>query len=280
VQSYPWKEKIVLHNSVLLLGDAEKIIPHIESAHLIMTSPPYDALRDYGGHPFNFSKFKCIARLLKSNLHDGGIIVWIVNDQTIDCCESLTSFKQAIYFKSLGLNIHDTMIYKKNGSAFPSKVRYSACFEFMFIISKGKPKTFNPIQDRKNMNAGIMLTSTERKKDGSIVNASSNGKAYFYKDYSIRNNIWKYEVGFGKSSKDPLAFSHPAVFPDQLANDHIFSWSNPGDVVLDPMMGSGTTGVACAKFNRKFIGIEIEEEYFQLAHDRIKRGYEQLNFNL
>lgn len=233
------------------------------SIDLTITSPPYDDLRTYNGYDFDFEK---IAKELYRITKQGGVVVWVVGDATINGSETGTSFKQALYFKEIGFNIHDTMIYQKTGIPFPSKTRYLQCFEYMFILSKGKPKTINLIEDRINTTAGQVRESRKyRTKNGSFIKGSNNP----IKENGVRINIWKYQTGQYKSTKDLEAFKHPAIFPEKLAEDHILSWSNKGDIVLDCFMGSGTTGKMAILNDRDFIGIEISKEYFDIAKKRI-----------
>ena len=235
-----------------------------ESIDLVVTSPPYDALRDYNGYIFDFES---IAHELSRVLKPGGVIVWVVGDEVINRSESGTSFRQALYFKdNCGLNIHDTMIYEKNGATFPASRtsnRYTQIFEYMFILSKGSPKTANLICDKKNKWEGYTNwgQKTYRKKDGELF-STNNIKPV--PKYSARNNIWKFNTGAGFGTSNKEAFKHPAVYPEKLAEDHIKTWSVEGDVVLDPMMGSGTTGVMAKINGRDFIGIEISKEFFEL----------------
>ncbi len=227
---------------------------------LTVTSPPYDNLRTYKGYTFNFEE---IAKELYRVTKDGGVVVWIVGDATIKGSETGTSFKQALFFKEIGFNLHDTMIWNKGGfSAVGAlRVRYAPVFEYMFILSKGKPKTFNPIKDRENKWAGTPNHGTVRQADGSMKPVSNNNTI---PKYGQRFNIW--EVSPHRHRGED---KHPAMFPEQLAQDHILSWSNPGDIVLDPMCGSGTT-CKMAKLNgRNYIGIDIAEEYVELARRRV-----------
>jgi site-specific DNA-methyltransferase (adenine-specific) len=237
-----------------------------ECIDLVVTSPPYDNMRTYNGFDFDFeSTAKELVRVLKH----GGVIVWVVGDQTINGSETGTSFKQALYFMSLGLNLHDTMIYAKPSASFPETTRYYQVFEYMFVFSKGKPKTINLLQDKENKWAGgkSFACATQRLQDGTL----RKQKIINVKDKGIRPNIWVLNTGKGFSSKDDLAYEHPAIFPEQLASDHIYSWSNEGDIVLDPFMGSGTTAKMALLLNRKFIGFEISKEYCDIANKRI--GY-------
>ena len=216
--------------------------------------------------------FEGIAKEIFRLLKDGGICVWIVGDAVINGSESGTSFRQALYFKDLGLNIHDTMIYAKNAMPFPESNRYNQRFEYMFVLSKGAKKSANLICDRKNKWAGIPIHGTERQANGNIKSRSAKQKSKSVKEYGSRFNIW--DIAPEKNNKT----NHPAVFPEQLANDHILSWSNEGDSVLDPFMGSGTTGVACLNTNRNFIGIELDDEYFEIAQKRIAENKAQMRF--
>lgn len=231
---------------------------------LTITSPPYDDLREYKGFDFQFEN---IAKELFRITKEGGVVVWNVGDATIDGSETGTSFKQALYFKDIGFRLHDTMIYEKTGTPFPSKVRYNQTFEFMFILSKGKPKTFNPIM-KKNITAGDVRNSRKfRQKNGDLSKAK---KSFGINEYGIENNIWKINNGMNKSTKDEIAFKHPAIFPEELVKKHIYSWSNEGDLIYDCFMGSGTTAKMAHLQKRNWIGSEISKEYTELANKRIK----------
>jgi site-specific DNA-methyltransferase (adenine-specific) len=250
---------------MLYNDDCLKVLPTLpdNSVDLIITSPPYDNIRDYNNSSsWNFDMFKNIANDLQKVLKDSGVIVWIVNDSTINGSETGTSFRQALYFKELGLNLHDTMIWEKETSPFQHNNRYINVFEYMFIFSKGKPKTANLIRDRKNKYGGTTIHGTQREKDGSLKPLSRNGLKI--NEYGNRLNVWK--INSEKANKT----NHPAVFPLQLVTDHIKTWSNENNTVLDCFMGSGTTGIACKNLNRKFIGIEIDKSYFDCAEQRIK----------
>lgn len=235
-----------------------------ECIDLTVTSPPYDNLRLYNGYYF---KFEEIAKELYRVMKPGGVIAWIVGDKTKNGSETGTSFRQALYFKDIGFNLHDTMIYEKNNPTPQKSNRYQPCFEYMFILSKGKPKTFNPIMIEKKYIESRQNKMYNKDKSGMQIqhqySSSSNLK--------IKNNIWKYNVGLYHSINDKEAFKHPAIFPEQLAADHILSWSNEGDIILDPFMGSGTVAKMALINKRKFIGFEISTEYCKLAKERIKK---------
>jgi DNA modification methylase len=237
-----------------------------EFVDLTVTSPPYDDLRTYNGYCFDFEN---VAKELFRVTKQGGVVVWVVGDATIKGSETGTSFKQALHFKEIGFNLHDTMIYEKSGVT-PCKGRYYPCFEYMFIFSKGTPKTINLIADRKNRwTKRWGKTRVRRKSDGTM------GKPYPSKEapeYGIRRNIWQYTQGGGYGSDDKIAYKHPAIFPENLANDHIISWSNENDLVYDPFMGSGTTAKMALLNNRKFVGSEISKEYCEIAEKRINEN--------
>ena len=238
---------------------------------LTVTSPPYDNIRTYNGYVFDYrSTLSEIYRITKN----GGVCVWIVADQTIDGSESGTSFKQALYAKEIGFNLHDTMIWEKSSCSFPEANRYSQLFEYMFVFSKGKPKTFHPIIDRKNKWGGQMVHGTFRNADGSLKSRSSTWKNVEVKDYGARFNVW--QIPEEKNNKT----GHPAVFPLSLVQDHILSWSNKGDTVLDPFTGSGTTAIAAFNLGRNFIGYEIDETYYKLAKTRIEEEIAQIRMDI
>ena len=244
-----------------------------QSVDLSITSPPYDDLRSYNESSlWNIEVFKDVAQQLYRVIKTGGVVVWVVGDAVIKGSETGSSFRQALYFMDLGFRLHDTMIYEKNGSPFPARRdgnRYSQIFEYMFVLSKeSKPKTANLLCDKPNRWAGYTHfgKGSIRQKDGQLVERNIKP----IPEFSPRNNIWKYNTGRNYSSKDSEAFEHPAIFPESLAKDHILTWSNENDVVLDPFMGSGTTAVCCMETNRKYIGFEIDEYYYDVCKRRIK----------
>lgn len=244
-----------------------------ESIDLTVTSPPYDNLRTYNDSSmWDFNVFKEVAEQLYRVTKPGGVIVWVVGDAVIKSSETGSSFRQALHFMDLGFKLHDTMIYEKNGSSFPARAegnRYSQIFEYMFVLSKGsKPKTANLICDKENKWAGWTNwgKGTFRDKEGNLVERKQKPTPQF----SPRNNIWKYNTGAGYTTKDKFAFEHPAMYPEALAKDHILSWSNEGDLVLDPFMGAGTTAVCCIETNRNYVGFEIDEKYYNICTRRIE----------
>lgn len=230
-----------------------------ECIDLTITSPPYDNLRKYNGYSFDFEN---IAKELYRITKQGGVVVWVVGDATIKGSETGTSFKQALYFKECGFNLHDTMIWEKT-AMLPTQDRYYNIFEYMFVFSKGKPKSMNFIEDKPNVNGGRV-----QRKD-KCINKGHNEKAdigdtFVRKELGRRTNIWRIAIGKNKETK-----GHPAVFPEQLAKDHIISWSNIGDIIFDPFIGSGTTAKMAMLNGRKFIGCEISQEYCDIIKDRL-----------
>ena len=259
------KEYELFHGDCLEVMD--KLISNGVKVDLTVTSPPYDDLRDYDKSLiWNFDVFKNVANKLYEITKDGGVVVWIVNDKTKNGSETLTSFKQALYFREIGFKLHDTMIYAKNNPTPQKSNRYQSSFEYMFVFSKGKPNTFNPILEDKKYIEDRKNKQYNKKQDGTQIirayTSTSNKK--------VKSNIWTYSVGLHHSTKDRFAFKHPAIFPEKLAEDHILSWSNEGDIVLDCCMGSGTTGKMALLNKRKFIGIEKVQEYFNISKQRIE----------
>jgi len=231
---------------------------------LTITSPPYDDLRNYNGYVFPFEQ---IVQELFRITKPGGVVVWVVADATVDANETGTSFKQALFFKETGFNLHDTMIFKKR-NPIPQiyRKRYNNEFEYMFVFSKGVVKTHNPIMI-DCLHAGLELNGTTYK------NYSKNEQireklAKPVKDKKIKGNVWEYVVG--KKQEDQEAKEHPAPFPCELVRDHIISWTNENDIVFDPMSGSGTTPRVACELNRRYIGIDISHKYCKIARNRIQ----------
>ncbi len=249
----------------IIHGDCREILPLIpdKSIDLVLTSPPYDDLRQYGGYNWNFEN---TAQGLFKVIQEGGVTVWVVGDATVNGSETGSSFRQALYFKDIGFDLHDTMIYAKNTVPINAK-RYEQSFEYMFILTKGQPKTFNPIMRDKLWEDKRKVKATKRKIDGSFC----LGYASLKKECVI-GNIWYYDVGGGHVTDFKLAYQHPAIYPEKLVYDHITSWSNPNDILLDPFLGSGTTAYCAKKLNRYCIGIEIEEKYCEIAAKRCSQS--------
>jgi site-specific DNA-methyltransferase (adenine-specific) len=233
-----------------------------KSIDMVLTSPPYDNLRTYNGSlDWGEHIWKPVIQELFRIIKDGGVVVWVVGDMIINKSESGTSFRQALWAKECGFNLHDTMIYKKNGSPYPEKTRYFQNFEYMFVFSKGTPKTFNAIRVAcKTKGSDTKQRTFYHKTDGVL---SKGNKNDVVKDTKQKDNVWDIPTYSGR-------YGHPAIFPEKLAEDHILSWSNEGDIILDPMAGSGTTLKVAKKLKRDFIGIEISEEYCAIGERRLQ----------
>ncbi len=245
-------------------GDNCAVMCEMEPASidLVVTSPPYDDLRTYGGHSWDFYG---VAWNLKRLLKPGGVIVWIVADATKDGSETGSSMEQALHFKRLGLNLHDTMIWNQRDSSMPDASRYWDSWEYMFILSSGKPGRINQLRDKPNRKAGVNNGAGEKRIGGGEL--SRDRWEGTYAAMGVRYNVWDLHC-----DKGPNRTLHPAIFPENLARDHILSWSNPGDVVLDPFAGSGTTLKMAKENGRQAIGIEINADYVEIARKRVAQG--------
>jgi site-specific DNA-methyltransferase (adenine-specific) len=252
-------------------GNCKKVLAEFDAntIDLVITSPPYDDLRDYTKEAkWNYKSFQETAKQLFRVMKPGGMLVWVVGDKVDKGNKSLTSFRQALYFHEIGFNMFDVIIYEKAGSGPPHKNRYFNTYEYMFVLSKGQPKTINLLKDKKNKWANHLTYGnvTRREKDGTLTNKGRK----IVNEMGVRTNIWKYTNGKGFSTKDEIAYQHPAIFPEKLVQDHILSWSNEGDIVLDPFGGSGTVAKKAIELNRQWISIEISKEDCKLAEKRIK----------
>lgn len=251
----------------IIQGDANVVLGTLpdNTFDLTITSPPYDALRTYKGFLINFSiLFKHILRITKL----GGIFVWVIGDQTVKGNETGTSFKQALQIKAVGFNLHDTMIYKKRGSSTPaplSSKRYFQEFEYMFVFSKGKPNTFNGLRQPRTTKGDRIFTKRQANGTLKIRNIKMT-------DTRLQGNVWEIDAGYMRSTKYKPAYQHPAIFPEQLIEKHILTWTNEGDIVLDPMVGSGTTAIVAKKLKRHFIGIDIAGTYCKLTQERLNEN--------
>lgn len=250
----------------LFHGDCREVMPRLSLVECVLTSPPYGAVRDYKGFQWDF---ETVADGIVSLVANSGTVIWIEGDQVANGDESGDTFRHALGFKARGLKLHDTMIYEKAGVTYPDSNRYLPSFEYMLVFVKGKLQTFNPLKDRLNVTAGSTVHGTQRERDGSMtLFKSQDGK--IIQRYGLRTNIWRYPTGRGVSSNELIAHEHPAIFPYNLAKDHLLTWTNEGDCVLDPFTGSGTTLRAAKDLGRRAIGIEIEEKYCEIAARRLE----------
>lgn len=248
-----------METNQIYCGDNIKVMSDFPDVciDLTVTSPPYDNLRTYNGYTFDFEN---VAKQLYRVTKHGGVVVWVVGDATTNGSETGTSFKQALYFKEIGFNLHDTMIFYKEGFPTDPRQRYYQRFEYMFVLSKGKPKTYNPL---------LVKTKAHGRKfaarDSTVNGCTSNHNiTKTINKFTVRGNVWKYDV------RQKPDFKHPAVFPEQLVADHIISWSNEVDLVLDPFSGSGTTAKMAKVLERQYIGIDISQEYCDIAKRRLQ----------
>jgi site-specific DNA-methyltransferase (adenine-specific) len=252
----------------IICGDSADVLSRLpaRSVHLCVTSPPYDDLRTYGGYSWNFER---TASELHRVLCDGGVVCWNVNDSVVDRSETLTSCDQKIFFRrTLGFRIHDTMIYEKLNFSHPERVRYHQTFEYVFVLSKGAPRCFNPIKDKANASAGdpgSFGRNTYAMRDGS----RRERKRQVIARFGMRTNVWRGKTRgqeeFGRK------LPRPGMMPRWLARDLILSWSNEGDTVIDPMSGSGTTGIEAARLNRSAILIDQSSAATHIAGAAVSR---------
>ena len=234
-----------------------------EFFQMAVTSPPYDGMRTYTGCDWNLEIALDIIGRLSRVVKKGGVVVWIVNDATEKFSESGNSMRHALHFMETGFGLFDHMVYEKPARPRGSNLGYHQVWEHMFVFSKGKPSHGKLIEDRRNNDAQSM-TSASRKPNGDF-----RVEKVKYKQFGRRTNVWKYNVGYNKSAAEDIAYKHPAIYPEKLAEDHILSWSNVGDLVYDPFMGSGTTAKMAKKNGRDYIGSEISEEYCQNIEQRL-----------
>ena len=250
----------------IICGDNVEILDTFpaDCIDLVITSPPYGDLRTYGGNSWDF---ECVSQQLWKVVKPGGVVVWVVADQTIDGSESGESFRQALRFKEIGFRLHDTMIWLKASFSFPEATRYHSFFEYMFVLSNGSPAAKNLIKDKPSKYAGVKIHGTGRQQDGQTRphSVAVRGLNRRVKDNGQRGNVWLMP-NVGKAGG-----KHPATFPEALARDHILSWSNDDDIVLDPFNGSGTTTKMAREMGRRYIGIEIHSEYCEIARNRLSQ---------
>jgi len=259
--------EVTIGDCRLIQGDCLAVMPELRRFDAVVTPPPYDGLRDYGECFDGFDGVAAIREVVRT-VSEGGVCVWNVADQTVNGSESGSSFRQALAAIDAGMNLHDTMIYCKEGVTYPDNNRYLPCFEYMFVLSNGSPLNFNGIKDRPNKHAGSKMSGTDRKKNGTVKKISGMGREI--PSQGLRRNWWVLSNPYNGETK-----GHPAPMPYTLASGHIHTWTNEGAEVLDPFMGSGTTGVACVKLGRKFTGIELDPDYFDIAVKRIEEAYRQ-----
>ncbi|NQU26320.1 MAG: site-specific DNA-methyltransferase [Candidatus Nealsonbacteria bacterium] len=254
---------IVLCDCIIGMRELSK-----ETIPLTVTSPPYDNLRDYGKHGFNF---EAIANELYRITMQGGVVVWVVQDQIKKGSETGTSAWQQLYFQRIGFRIHHRMVMLPLGNRNTTPVRYGNALQFALVLSKGRPRYVNLIRDKRNATGGQAHTYNQRTKDGRIVSQ----RTAITRTWGPREPVWTYAVGGCHTTEDAFTSEHPAMMPEAMAADHIISWSRPGDLVFDPMCGAATTCKMALLNHRRYLGLEIHERYFQIAQERMRRAREQ-----
>lgn len=251
---------------MLHLGDCLDVMRGFDDGciDLTVTSPPYDNLRTYNGSLTDWTeaKWKAIIAELFRVTTQGGVVIWVVGDATINGSETGTSFRQALHAMECGFRLHDTMMWCKPNPVPTQHTRYQAAHEYMFVWSKASPKAANILRE-PSKTAGVKRTKHRARGAGHDDNAEG---FYVVASTKIRNNWWVEPTAIANG------FKHSAPFPEALARDHILSWSNEGDTVFDPFTGSGTTGKMALAHRRKFIGIERDPEYFKIAQTRIEQA--------
>lgn len=240
---------------------------------LTVTSPPYDGMRRYGGDRWDFETFRSVAEQLHRITAPGGVVVWIVQDQIKAGRESGTTSRQRLQFERIGFRVYSTMIMVSHGFRLPQPRRYVNQYQYALILSKGRPRSVELLRDRPNSTAGERSKGKIRTPDGALLRRTYPGRVVA--DFGLRSNVWSYDIGWAKSTRDSYAFEHPAVMPEKMAEDHILSWSKPGDIVFDPFCGSGTTSKMALLNHRRFLGFEVHEPYYELALRRMEDAQEE-----
>lgn len=254
------------------IGDNREILPRWINegvrVHQVVTSPPYDRLRVYGRD--RGWHFETTAHHLYQILAPGGVVCWNVNDSVVDGAETLTSARQKLYFADVvGFRVHDTMIYEKRNFSHPERDRYHQLFEYVFVLSKGRPRCFHPIKDKPNTAAGLpgsVGINTVTQRDGSKALRRRRVNVPF----GMRGNVWR---GKTRGQEEMCRrLPHPAMMPRWLAADLIRSWSNPGDLILDPFAGAGTTAGQADRLGRRWLACDSDPRCRRLHRDEIRRA--------
>lgn len=236
---------------------------------LTVTSPPYDGIRTFGGHTMGFEAFRAVARELWRITTPGGVVVWVVQDQIVKGSESGTSCRQQLYFQSLGFRVHHRMVMLGLGHRAVTPVRYGNAIQLALVLSKGRPRTVNLLRDKPNRTAGKLASCVERLADGRV----HRQRKVVVGPWGVRGPVWEYPVGGGRSASEPYAFGHPAIMPERMAEDHIRSWSRPGDVVFDPFCGAATTCKMALLNDRRYLGMEVHPPFFDIARRRMRDAH-------
>ena len=246
----------------LIVGDCVEVMDSWPEGcvDLVVTSPPYDMLRNYRG--FAFDSKAVIAALFRV-IRPGGVVVWVIGDSIKKGSRTLTGYLHAFQFRRQGFNIHDIMIWQKKNPMYAQRRAYVSCFEYVLVCTRGAPDTFNPLRT-PTVSGAVPFVAGARGRDGVLKSVRG-----MHNEEKVLTNIWEYAVGRGGTTRDDVAFEHPALFPEKLAADHIVSWSNPGDLVVDPMCGASTTGKMALMNGRRYVGIDVSEEYIDVSKRRL-----------
>lgn len=235
-----------------------------DSVDLVLFSPPYDGVRDYRG---NWTlDLPALGSELLRVVKDGGFAVMVIADGTKNQRKSMTTFRTAVAWEDAGWSLFESVIYSRDGR--PGAwwaTRFRVDHEHILMFYKGKrprPVTHHDGLRVPSKHAGKKWTGTQRLTDGTLVKTSATVAAD-----KCRGTIWHYATSNSEGNRTKA--KHPATFPDALARDVILALSAPGDVVYDPMMGSGTSVVIAAQEGRRWLGNDFFAEYVEIAQQRL-----------
>jgi DNA modification methylase len=256
-------------DATLLLGDCRELIEGVGAVDAVVTSPPYAQQRDYGAKIGDWRALVCGAI---TSIVDAGSTQVLVNlglvhrdGEVVPYWQSLIDDMRAVGWRHFGWYVWD------QGPGLPGdwNGRLAPSHEWIFHFNRSAVKP-NKIVPCTHAGKSRGTKSGLRGANGIIAVWSADDlttQPYRIADSVIRTDRHKHVGG--------IESGHPAIFPVSLPHELIQSFTQPGDAVCDPFAGSGTTGVACARLGRRFIGIEIEERYFDIACRRIEAAQAQ-----
>ena len=255
--------------------EALKLLPD-NSVDLIITSPPYADQRvsTYGGvKPEKYVEwFLPISKELLRVLKPDGTFVLNIKEKVVNGERSTYVMELIIEMKKQGwLWTEEFIWYKKN--CFPGKWpnRFRDAWERLLQFNKSK--NFNMYQEEVMVPMGDWaktrlknLSETDKRRDNSKVGSGfgKNVSKWVDRDKAYPTNVLNLATETGNKS-------HSAVFPKSLPAWFIKLFTKPGDMVLDPFLGSGTTSMVAGELGRKSIGIEILPEYYELSINNFKQ---------
>lgn len=253
----------------IVVGDCLRVLPWIEdeTVDLTLFSPPYDGIRDYKGNwSLDFGKLGTdLLRVTK----DGGLCVVVIGDGTKDFAKSMTSFRLAVdWVDRIGWRLFECCIYQRAGNpgAWWTQ-RFRVDHEYILMFLKGrKPRTFR--KDHlmvPSLHAGKIYSGTDRLTNGGFKTITPKA----VNALKCRGTVWQYNTSNSEGNR--LKLKHPATYPDRLAADVIRCFTQEGDLVLDPMCGSGTSCVMARRTGRRYLGIDVSAEYVAIAKERMER---------